>query len=274
MRRHTTSFRTPARVSPAQDAGRRVVRSRRRPWTAFLLVGLLAMVVGVPFAAGQPEPLTLPRSSDPLTFSRHDMVEKQVRRHGVSAPDVLSAMQEVPRHMFVPESARDQAYDGRPLTFAPGKTLSQAYLSGRMIELLQLDGDERVLEIGTGSGYDAALLSRVSRVVHTVEIDAGLARRAERVLRQLGYTNVHVHVGDGYRGLPEKAPFDAILLTTAPPEIPELLLEQLRVGGRMVVATGDVVQDLQVITKTPTGREIRRVSPVRLGEMTGEAQEP
>ncbi len=200
------------------------------------------------------------------------MVDTQVRKRGITEPDLLSAMKDVPRHLFVPESARARAYEGSQLRFAPGQTLSQAYLSARMIELLELDGSERVLEVGTGSGYDAALLSRLAREVHTVEIDPALGSQAASVLRKLGYGNVEVHIGDGYRGLLDHAPFDAILVTAAPREIPEPLFEQLRVGGRMVIAVGEVVQDLQVITKTAEGREVVRVIPVRLGPMTGEAE--
>lgn len=220
--------------------------------------------------------LVVPRlraQSDPLYASRLSMVEKEVRKRGVRSPRVLDAMREVPRHLFVPESERGHVYDGAQVPFAPGKKLSHAYLSARMIELLELDGHERVLEIGTGSGYDAALLSRLAREVFTVEIDPAIARLAEGNLRRLGYTNVTVHTGDGYRGFPEHAPYDAILLTTAPREIPEPLFEQLKAGGRLVAAVGNgPLQDLQVIVKTADGRNARKVIPVRLGRMTGEAE--
>ena len=211
--------------------------------------------------------------NDPLYDSRLSMVEEQIRQRGVSSVTVLDAMREVPRHQFVPESEHGRVYENVQIQFAPGQLLSQPYLSARMIELLELDGDERVLEIGTGSGYDAALLSRVAREVYTVEIDPRLGRDAARTLRQLGYTNVSVHVGDGFRGLPEFAPYDAILLTTAPGEIPEPLAEQLKIGGRLVAAIGrGPIQDLKVFVKTESGLDARRVIPVRLGLMTGEAE--
>ena len=201
------------------------------------------------------------------------MVERQIERRGIDQPGLIAAMREVPRHIFVPELRRTDAYQDVPIPIGTGQTLSQAYLSALMISLLELDGDERVLEIGTGSGYDAALLSKLAREVYTIEIDENLGDQARRNLRGLGLNNVRVKIGDGYRGWPEKAPFDAILLTTAPERIPEPLFEQLKIGGKLVVAVGNLVQDLQVITRTEDGREVRKVSPVRLGTMTGEVNQ-
>lgn len=200
------------------------------------------------------------------------MVTEQVRKRGIEIPMLLNAMQDVPRHLFVPEGSQPLAYGDSPVTIAPGKTLSQAYVSARMISLLELEGDEKVLEIGTGSGYDAALLSQLAREVYTIEIDPGLGQRAEETLGRLGYQNVHVRIGDGYRGWPEKAPFDAILITAAPERLPEPLFEQLKDGGRMVVAVGGLVQDLQVVTKHGDERRTRTVSLVNLAPMTGEVQ--
>ncbi len=210
------------------------------------------------------------QAKDPFFSKRHSMVENQIRRRGIEEPDLLAAMQEIPRHAFVPDIKQREAYDDVPIKIADGQTLSQAYLSALMISLLELDGDDKVLEVGTGSGYDAAILSRMARQVYTIEIDPVLGNLARRNLEKLKLDNVRVRIGDGYRGWPEEAPFDAILLTTAPERIPEPLFEQLRVGGRLVVALGDFVQDLQVITKTLEGRDTRKVSPVRLGPMTGE----
>ena len=209
---------------------------------------------------------------DPFIGLRHDMIDRQVRQRGVDSPGVLQAMSDVPRHLFVPESLARRAYEDRPVEIAPGKTLSQAYVSARMIELLELEGDEKVLEIGTGSGYDAALLSRLADEVYTIEIDSELGEKARDKLDGLGYENIEVRVGDGYRGWPEHAPFDAILLTAAPQRVPEPLVEQLAVGGRMVVAVGySLHQDLQLIIKTSeTEREVRRVSLISLSPMTGE----
>lgn len=207
---------------------------------------------------------------DPFASQRASMVENQIRKRGIEEPSILAAMGEVPRHLFLPEENRSQAYQDIAVVFAPGQTLSQAYLSAQMISLLNLSGGDKVLEIGTGSGYDAAILSRVAREVYTIEIDQSLADKARQTLTELGYRNVHVRAGDGYRGWSEKAPFDAILITAGAQRIPEPLFEQLKVGGKMVVAVGDFVQDLQVITKTADGRETRRISPVVLVPMEGE----
>ncbi len=206
---------------------------------------------------------------DPFSAARRDMVDDQVKRRGVTQDGVLSALETVPRHLFVPLSNQPQAYQDAPVAIAPGKNLSHAYVSARMIEVLELDGDEKVLEIGTGSGYDAALLSRLAREVYTIEIDKTLAARARKTLGNLNFDNVEVKVGDGYRGWPEKAPFDAILVTVSTPKPPPLLYEQLKMGGRMVVAVGSLVQEMQLITKTPDGPMTQPVSLVNLGPMTG-----
>ncbi|MEM8995742.1 MAG: protein-L-isoaspartate(D-aspartate) O-methyltransferase [Acidobacteriota bacterium] len=219
-------------------------------------------------------PLAATADGDPFLGIRQNMVDQQVRQRGGGdiAPTVLSAMVDVPRHLFVPKDLERRAYEDRPVEIAPGTTLSQAYVSARMIDLLELDGDEKVLEIGTGSGYDAALLSRLAKRVFTIEIDSGLGELARQKLDLLGYGNIEVRVGDGYRGWPEEAPFDAILLTAAPHRVPEPLFEQLAVGGRMVVAVGNPLhQDLKVIVKTAEGeRQMRRVSLISLAPMTGE----
>ncbi|MDA8017714.1 MAG: protein-L-isoaspartate(D-aspartate) O-methyltransferase [Thermoanaerobaculia bacterium] len=230
----------------------------------YLLVGIALSATAVVAAQGE--------SFETL---RRDMVDLQVRQRGIQEPGVLEAMELVPRHLFVPPSLKREAYDDRPLPIAPGQTLSQAYVSARMIALLELDGDERVLEIGTGSGYDAAVLSRLAEEVFTIEIEPGLGESARSKLQSLGYENVHVRIGDGYRGWPEKSPFDAILVTTAPERIPEPLFDQLAPGGRMVIAVGySLHQDLQVVTKSRGGdREVRRVSLISLAPMTGEVTE-
>ncbi len=245
------------RTSPQVDeAGRHRWPARHRRTLA--AAGLLLFAFG---AAAQ---------TDPFSVLRRSMVDDQVRKRGVTQPDVLSALETVPRHLFVPESSQPLAYRDGPVPFAPGKNLSHAIVSARMIELLELDGDEKVLEIGTGSGYDAALLSRMASEVYTIEIDKALANRARKTLRRLGYSNVEVKIGNGYRGWPEKAPFDAILVTVSTLEAPPPLYEQLRMGGKMVVAVGSLVQEMQVITKTPDGRVVRPVSLVNLGPMTDE----
>ncbi|MEM7583580.1 MAG: protein-L-isoaspartate O-methyltransferase [Acidobacteriota bacterium] len=238
---------------------------RRR---AFITIPLLATLLLSSFWG-----LTTTAQADPFKTLRHSMVDEQIRKRGVKQPSVLSALETVPRHLFVPETQQPIAYDDTPVTFAPGHNLPHAIVSARMIELLELDGNDKVLEIGTGSGYDAALLSRVAGKIYTIEIDQGLGRRARNILDQLGFDNVEVKIGDGYRGWPEKAPFDAILVTVSTPEPPPPLYDQLKMGGKMVVAVGELVQEMQLITKTPEGRLTRPVSLVNLGPMTGEVKQ-
>ncbi len=204
---------------------------------------------------------------------RRRMVEKQIHARGVTQPEVLSAMETIPRHLFVPEEVRDEAYEDHPLPIDYGQTISQPYIVALMTELLDLEGPEKVLEIGTGSGYHSAVLSRVAGEVYTIEIIEPLGRKAGQILDALGFHNVHVLVGDGYRGWPDEAPFDAIILTAAPPRLPQPLIDQLAVGGRMVVPVGDFLQDLRLIIKTEDGLESRKVAPVRFVPMTGEVQE-
>ncbi|MEM8961059.1 MAG: protein-L-isoaspartate(D-aspartate) O-methyltransferase [Acidobacteriota bacterium] len=221
---------------------------------------LVALLVAVPIGA-----------SDEPTFSRSRsiMVQEQLVERGFDSPDLIRAFKRVPRHRFVTQGQETLAYQDVPVATGDGQTLYQASLSARLIDLLDLDAGDRVLEIGTGSGYDAALLSELADEVFTIEIDPGRADKARKLLDDLGYDNVHVRTGDGWLGWPEEAPFDAILLTAAPERVPDSLFDQLAVGGRMVVATGRVVQDLKVVTKTANGgREVRRVLPVRIGPMT------
>ena len=209
---------------------------------------------------------------DAWAASRHAMVEEQIRERGVRQAEVLQAMEAVPRHLFVPTDSRDQAYGDSPLPIGWSQTISQPYIVALMTELLELDRDDKVLEIGTGSGYHAAVLSKVAGEVYTIEIIDQLGRQARSTLQDLGYDNVHVRVGDGYQGWPDEAPFDAIILTAAPPSTPQPLLDQLKMGGRMVVPGGSFVQDLLLLTKTPEGIKRRTVAPVRFVPMTGEVQ--
>jgi protein-L-isoaspartate(D-aspartate) O-methyltransferase len=212
---------------------------------------------------------------DDLTAERRRMVDEQIRRRGVDDEIVLGALERVPRHLFVPDADRHEAYRDHPLAIGSGQTISQPYIVGLMTSLLKLDKKSRVLEIGTGSGYQAAVLGELAGEVYSIEILEPLADRARKTLGRLGYSNVHVRTGDGYRGWPEHAPFDAIVVTAAPPSIPEPLVAQLKVGGRMVLPVGSELQDLLVLTKRPDGGCDRRsVLPVRFVPMTGEVREP
>ena len=187
------------------------------------------------------------------------MVRDQIAARGVREPRVLDAMRRVPRHLFVPEALRAAAYEDSPLPIGHGQTISQPFIVAWMTEALQVTPQSRVLEIGTGSGYQAAVLSLVVADVYTIEIVAPLAESARHTLESLGYTNVHAMVGDGYAGWPEHAPFDAIIVTAAPDHVPQPLIDQLRVGGRLVVPVGGRgAQQMTVIT-----RQRRRCDPGR-----------
>lgn len=213
-------------------------------------------------------------TEDRFDRQRQEMVERQIRRRGIDDAGVLSAMKRIPRHLFVPEHQRLDAYRDHPLPIGEGQTISQPYIVALMTSLLELDGSERVLEIGTGSGYQAAVLAELAREVYTIEILGSLGREAETLLRSLGYDNLHVRIGNGYRGWPEEAPFDAIIVTASPPEIPQALIDQLDVGGRMVVPVGaGAVQDLELLVKTATGLERRDIVPVRFVPMIGDPQQ-
>ena len=207
------------------------------------------------------------------TTRRLKMVETQIRMRGIEDALVLEAMRKVPRHLFVPESLRDSAYEDGPLPIGEEQTISQPYIVALMTALAAPRPGERVLEVGTGSGYQAAILAEIGVEVYTIEIVPPLAERAAALLRDLGYGSVHTRIGDGYRGWPEASPFDAILVTAAPERIPEPLKEQLRVGGRLVIPVGAATQELLRITRTESGFQEERVAPVRFVPMTGEAED-
>ncbi len=181
---------------------------------------------------------------------RTEMIEKQLRRRGITDATVLAAMAEVPRHEFVPHELRSRAYEDAPLPIGGGQTISQPYIVAAMTAALRLQPEDRVLEIGTGCGYQAAVLSRLAKEVFTIERRAELASAASEKLARLGYSNVHVHCGDGTLGLPEFAPFNAILVAAAAPAVPQPLLGQLAEGGRMILPIGDAEhQELRLIEK-------------------------
>lgn len=211
---------------------------------------------------------------DDEATARAAMVETQIAARGVRDPAVLEALRSVPRHRFVPDSARSSAYDDRPLPIGLGQTISQPYIVALMTELARPAPDKRALEVGTGSGYQAAVLAACFREVYTIEILPELGRSAAGVLADLGYDNVRVRIGDGYDGWPEQGPFDAIVVTAAPETIPRPLLEQLAQGGRLVIPVGIGSQDLVVVTREGDGFRREIVTPVRFVPMTGKAQRP
>jgi protein-L-isoaspartate(D-aspartate) O-methyltransferase len=211
-------------------------------------------------------------ATDSFVTARDAMVDQQLRARGIEAPAVLEAMRKIPRHRFVPPAVRHLAYVDHPLPIGSGQTISQPYIVAYMTEAADISPDEKVLEIGTGSGYQAAVLGEIAREVYTIEIIPELAERAQKTLAELGYANVHAKTGDGYLGWPEHAPFDAIVVTAAPEQVPQALVDQLALGGRMVIPVGATIQHMMIIEKTPKGVVERRTIPVRFVPMTGKPQ--
>ena len=204
---------------------------------------------------------------------RQQMIDQQIRGRGIRDERVLQAMVKIPRHKFVPEMYKPDAYEDYPLPIGYDQTISQPYIVAYMSEVLQLSGEEKVLEIGTGSGYQAAVLCELAKEVYTIEIVEPLCQQADSVLHALGYTNCHVRCGDGYKGWPEEAPFDAIIVTAAPPSIPQPLIDQLADGGRMIVPVGRFMQYLKLVTKKDGKVQEEKMLSVRFVPMTGEASE-
>ena len=201
------------------------------------------------------------------------MVEQQIQARGVADPRVLAAMRTVPRHRFVDASQSASAYDDRPLPIGHGQTISQPYIVAYMVELLRLVPGAKVLEVGTGCGYQAAVLAELAREVYTIEIVKPLADCASRTLKDLGYTSIRVRHGDGYGGWPDQAPFDGIVVAAAPDHVPPALIAQLAVGARLVIPVGDADQEIRVITKTATSHREERLLPVRFVPLTRDVRE-
>jgi protein-L-isoaspartate(D-aspartate) O-methyltransferase len=237
-----------------------------------LLLGLLLPLTPTPVVKRGAFSRPLPSPSDEYEAAREQMVREQIEDRGVRDVRVLAALRKVPRHLFVPPEERGEAYNDYPLAIGHGQTISQPYIVAYMTEALELKPRDRVLEIGTGSGYQAAILAELVAHVYSIEIIEELAKEAETRLRRLGYSNVQVRAGDGYQGWPEAAPFDAIIVTAAPGHIPQPLVDQLREGGRMVLPLGLWDQEL-VRLRRSHGRILREtLLPVRFVPMTGEAQ--
>ena len=209
---------------------------------------------------------------DSYAEKRRQMVENQIISRGVRDQRVIQAMMKVKRHRFVPKNLQSAAYYDEPLPIGNEQTISQPYIVAYMTEALKMKGGEKVLEIGTGSGYQAAVLAEIAAEVYSIEIVRPLGERAEQLLKSEGYSNIQCRIGDGYKGWPEVAPFDAIIVTAAPPRIPEPLVEQLKEGGRMIVPVGKWFQDLILISKKKGKVEKKRLIPVRFVPITGEIQ--
>jgi protein-L-isoaspartate(D-aspartate) O-methyltransferase len=215
-------------------------------------------------------PLTFPESQP----ARDRMVAEQITARGVNDPKTLAALRKVPRHLFVPAPFMRQAYEDHPLALAQGQTISQPYIVAFMTAALGLTGDATVLEVGTGSGYQTAVLAEIAGRVYSLEILGALADEARDRLRQLGYRNVDLRAGDGEAGWPEAAPFDAIVVTAAAPHVPEALVTQLRDGGRLVVPVGEENQELVLVTRNGASLDQKRILPVRFVPMTGKIRDP
>ncbi len=204
---------------------------------------------------------------DIFATKRSNMITEQIVSRGVVEPKVLNAMRKVERHLFVSSSLQPVAYSDHPLPIGYAQTISQPYIVAYMTEAAQPGSEDRALEIGTGSGYQSAILAEIVKEVYTIEVVEPLAMSAASRLSGFGYKNIHVRHSDGYSGWPEKAPFDVIVITAAPPEIPDELLNQLAAGGRMIVPVGSSFQELCLITRTPGGFEKKRLLPVRFVPM-------
>ncbi len=240
--------------------------------SALLCVALGLVSVGCAGGGAQDEKAGAERPVDPYAKARRAMVADQIASRGVTDSLVLAAMEKVPRHLFMPESIRSRAYDDTALPIGHGQTISQPYIVAVMTQAIAVRPGQKVFEVGTGSGYQAAVLAAMGVEVYTMEIVEPLAASAADLLKSLGYNKVHVRAGDAYRGWMEHSPFDAVIVTAAPEHVPQPLIEQLKVGGRMVIPVGDQYQDLLLLTKTPEGVERESLGPVIFVPMTGEAE--
>ena len=232
---------------------------RRLSFIITLVMLLTAFPLTLRISMGMPE--------EEFTSQRGLMIREQIEARGIKDKRVLGAMRKVKRHLFVPRAYRHLAYSDTPLPVGEGQTISQPYIVALMTELLALKGKEKVLEIGTGSGYQATILAELAKEVYTIELLAPLANRAKKLLKELGYSNVYVRHGDGFLGWPESAPFDAIIVTCAPEEIPVPLIEQLAEGGRLVIPVGRFWQELKLLEKKKGKMITKDIIPVRFVPM-------
>ncbi len=235
------------------------------------LTGAVACAVERHPDAGGPGMAAAPgaTAADQRVVDHEQMIEDQLKSRGITDSAVLDAMARVPRHEFVPASLQSSAYEDHPLPIGHEQTISQPYIVAYMTQTLELSPEHTVLEVGTGSGYQAAILGELARDVYSIEIIEELADAARRRLGALGYDNVFVRTGNGYEGWTEHAPYDRIIVTAAPPEIPEALTDQLALGGRLVIPVGTWNQEIVIVTRTESGLSEDRTLPVRFVPMTG-----
>jgi protein-L-isoaspartate(D-aspartate) O-methyltransferase len=231
----------------------------------FLTLTLLPIFLLTDFPTAEEDP-------DEYMSRRWEMVEKQLISRGIQDSRLIQAMLKIPRHMFVPEDLRESAYGDNPIPIGMDQTISQPYIVALMTELLRLKEGEKVLEVGTGSGYQTAILAEMGCEVYTIEILEPLLDKARKTLESLGYDNIRYRTGDGYKGWEEFSPFDAIIVTAAPDHIPQPLIDQLKINGRMIIPVGDLYQELVLIKKKEKGVDMKTITPVRFVPMTGEAQ--
>ena len=231
---------------------------------AVLVYAIFFAVAGCDIAESEAQ-----RDSFTWNDERKRMVQEQLIARDIRDARVLEAMLKVPRHLFVPETQRSYAYVDSPLPIGHGQTISQPYIVAYMTQALEVQPGHRVLEIGTGSAYQAAVLAELAQQVYTIEIVAPLAQRARETLNNLGYRNVQVRAGNGYLGWPEQAPYDRIMVTAAPEDVPPALIAQLKIGGLMAIPVGTGVQELRILRRHARGMETVRTLPVRFVPMTG-----
>lgn len=242
----------------------------KKEWRSFFFFTLIIVLFSLLITCGNGKKGLERDDRRDFKAMREQMVESQIKARGIKDPRVLSAMLKVERHLFVPKEYQSLAYNDQPLPIGEGQTISQPYIVALMTELLELKGEEKVLEVGTGSGYQAAILAELAKEVYTIEIIETLANSAKKLLTELGYKNIFVKTGDGYLGWPEASPFDAIIVTCAPDHIPKPLLDQLKEGGRLVIPVGTYSQELKKITKHHGLFETKDILPVIFVPMTGE----
>ncbi|MBJ01211.1 MAG: protein-L-isoaspartate O-methyltransferase [Halobacteriovoraceae bacterium] len=208
-----------------------------------------------------------------MPVTKEQMIKQHIIKRGIKDEDVINALREVDRSDFLPKELKKHAYEDGPLPIGKGQTISQPYIVAFMAQALNLDKDSKVLEVGTGCGYNAAVLSKLAKSIYTIEIIDWLAEKAQKTIDTLDYKNIFIKYGDGYKGWPDKAPFDAIIITAAPPSIPEPLKEQLKVGGKLLAPVGTIRQELIMLEKVEERKYRQRgLMPVRFVPMTGQAQ--